>query len=153
MVSGVLYNHESPRRGDGFVTRKVCKAAAAIKCGSSEKLQLGEVNSLRDWGHAKDYVYGMWLALQVDHPTDYVFASGQTHSVQQFLELAFGKLGLDWRDHTQINPKLFRISESKNLVGDAAKAEKILDWKRSYDFEQLVDEMVGAELELTIQAK
>lgn len=153
LVNGVLYNHESPRRGDGFVTRKICKAAAAIKSGSSEKLQLGEVNSLRDWGHAKDYVYGMWLALQVDHPTDYVFASGQTHSVQQFLELAFGKLGLDWRDHTQINPKLFRISESKNLVGDAAKAEKILDWKRSYDFEQLVDEMVGAELELTIKAK
>ena len=151
-VNGVLYNHESPRRGDGFVTRKICKAAVAIKNGSSEKLQLGEINSLRDWGHAKDYVYGMWLALQVDHPTDYVFATGQTHSVQQFLELAFGKLGLEWRDHTQINPKLFRISESKNLVGDPAKAERLLDWKRNYDFEQLVDEMIAAELELSMHA-
>jgi len=152
-VNGILYNHESPRRGDGFVTRKISKAATAIKNGSLEKLKLGEIKSLRDWGHAKDYVYGMWLSLQAANPTDYIFATGQTHTVKKFIELTFSKLNLNWENHIEINPKLFRINESKNLVGDPSKAQRILGWKRKYDFEQLIDEMIASELELSSQPK
>jgi GDPmannose 4,6-dehydratase len=147
-VNGILYNHESPRRGDGFVTRKICRAAAAIKTGSLEKLHLGEVTSLRDWGHAKDYVHGMWLSLQADDPSDYIFASGKVHSVEHFLDLAFRKLGLNWKEYVEVDPHFFRVRESKNLVGDPAKAERVLGWERSYGFDDLIDEMISSEIYL-----
>ncbi|MEA3638318.1 MAG: GDP-mannose 4,6-dehydratase [Lamprobacter sp.] len=146
-VNGILYNHESPRRGEGFVTRKICRAAAAIKAGQQDKLMLGDTSAQRDWGHARDTVRGMWLSLQHDSADDYVFATGQLHSVQDVLEQAFHAVGLDWRAYVETDPGMLRPSESFNLVGDASKARARLGWEPEVSFEALIHEMTQAELE------
>ena len=146
-VNGILYNHESPRRGEGFVTRKICRAAAAIKAGQQDRLTLGDTSARRDWGHARDTVRGMWLALQHDSADDYVFATGQLHSVQDVLEHAFHALDLDWRAYVETDPSMLRPTESFNLVGDATKAHTLLGWKPEVSFEALISEMTKAELE------
>ena len=144
-VNGILYNHESPRRGENFVTRKICRAAADIKAGRQEKLKLGDTSARRDWGHARDYVRGMWLALQHETPGDYVFASGILHSVQDVLEQAFAAVGLDWRDRIETDPKLLRPVEPARLVGDAGKARRELGWAPETSFADLIREMTQAE--------
>jgi GDPmannose 4,6-dehydratase len=144
--NGILYNHESPRRGENFVTRKICRAAAAIKLGRQRELYLGDTSAQRDWGHALDYVRGMWMTLQ--HPTaeDFIFATGKLHRVQDVVEIAFQAVGLDWRQYLKTDQRLLRPTESQSLVGNPAKAEKILGWKREYTFEQLIAEMTECEL-------
>jgi GDPmannose 4,6-dehydratase len=144
--NGILYNHESPRRGENFVTRKICRAAAAIKVGKQKELSLGDTSARRDWGHAKDYVRGIWLTLQ--HPTaaDYVFATGETHSVQDVVEIAFRTVGLDWKQYLRRDARLIRPAESHDLVGDPLKAIRVLDWKRQYSFDQMIEEMTRSEL-------
>jgi len=146
--NGILFNHESPRRGETFVSRKITRAAARIKLGLQQKLYLGNLSARRDWGFAGDYVEAMWLMLQQDHPDDYVIATGQSHSVQEFLEQAFGLLELDWRQHLEVDPRYFRPSEVPALLGDASKAQEILGWKPRVGFPQLVKMMVEADLEL-----
>ena len=145
-TSGILYNHESPRRGFEFVTRKITSHVAKIKCGLADKLLLGNLDAKRDWGHAKDYVEAMWLMLQRDEPDDFVIATGKTWSVQQFVETAFARVGLDWKKHVEIDPRFFRPAEVQLLLGDPAKATAELGWKPSYTFQKLVDEMVDADL-------
>jgi GDPmannose 4,6-dehydratase len=145
-VNGILYNHESSRRGEHFVTRKICRAAAAIKQGKQDQLLLGNTAAQRDWGHARDYVRGMWLALQPDQPEDYIFATGRLHSVQEVVETAFRAAGLDWRRHVRRDPKLFRPVEPQRLVGNAARAGRLLHWQPSITFEQMITEMTQAEL-------
>jgi len=144
--SGILFNHESPRRGLEFVTRKVTHGAARIKLGMDEKLPLGNLESQRDWGYAGDYVRAMWLMLQQDQPGDYVVASGETHSVRELCELAFGYLGLDYRDHVVVDPRFLRPAEVDQLVGDAAKARRVLGWEPAVSFEELVRMMVEADV-------
>jgi GDPmannose 4,6-dehydratase len=146
--NGILFNHESPRRGETFVSRKITRAAARIKLGLQQKLYLGNLSARRDWGFAGDYVEAMWLMLQQEHPDDYVIATGQSHSVQEFLEQAFGLLELDWRQHLEVDPRYFRPSEVPALLGDASKAQEILGWKPRVGFPQLVKMMVEADLEL-----
>jgi GDPmannose 4,6-dehydratase len=146
--NGIMYNHESPRRGENFVTRKICRAAAAIKLGLQKELPLGDTSALRDWGHALDFVRGMWLALQHETPEDYVFATGQLHSVQQVVELAFATLDLACGEFIKKDPRLLRPSEPMRLVGNAAKASKLLGWKPEISFEDLIAEMTKAELRL-----
>lgn len=146
-VNGILYNHESPRRGEGFVTRKICRAAAAIKLGRQQQLQLGDLSGQRDWGHARDYVRGMWLALQHPVADDYVFATGILHSVEDVLAQAFGALGLDWRAHVESASHLARASEPVRLQGDASKARHQLGWAPTITFEAMIAEMTLAELE------
>jgi GDPmannose 4,6-dehydratase len=148
-VNGILYNHESPRRGEQFVTRKICRAAAAIKHGRQQELVLGNTDAQRDWGHARDYVRGMWLALQTDAAEDFVFATGRLHSVQDVVEIAFRVAGLDWRRHVRHDPKLFRPAEPQRLVGNAARAGHRLDWQPKISFEQMIAEMTEAELAAT----
>ena len=145
IVNGILYNHESPRRGENFVTRKICAAAAAIKTGKQRLLKIGNIYAQRDWGHANDYVRGMWLALQHSEPDDYIFATGQLHSVRDILDQAFGILDLDWQEFVQIDSDLLRPIESQQLVGDATKARKILGWVPQISFSQLITEMTYAE--------
>jgi GDPmannose 4,6-dehydratase len=145
-VNGILYNHESPRRGEQFVTRKICRAAAAIKAGKQKELVLGDTSAQRDWGHARDYVRGMWLALQHDSAEDFVFATGRLHSVQEVVEIAFRIADLDWRQHVKRDPKLFRPAEPHHLVGNAAKAKRLLNWQPETTFEQIITEMMEAEL-------
>jgi GDPmannose 4,6-dehydratase len=145
-VSGILFNHESPRRGREFVTRKVCRAAARIKAGLDRELRLGNLDSERDWGYAPDYVRAMWLMLQQPTPDDYVIATGRTHSVQRLVELAFARVGLDWRQHVIIDPALIRPAEVDQLVGDASKAKRALGWEPTVTFEEMVSLMVDAEL-------
>jgi GDPmannose 4,6-dehydratase len=146
-VSGILFNHESPRRGETFVTRKITRAVAAIKAGRQDKLFLGNLDAMRDWGFAPDYVEGMWLMLQADQPDDYVLATGETHTVREFCEHAFGHVGLDYQKYVEIDPRYFRPSEVDALLGDAAKAREKLGWKPKVTFEQLVKIMVDADVQ------
>lgn len=145
--NGILFNHESPRRGETFVTRKITIAAARIKLGVQDKLYLGNLDAKRDWGYAKDYVEAMWLILQQDEPDDYVIATGETHSVREFLEETFNYLDLDWRDHVEIDPKYFRPTEVDSLAGDSSKARKKLGWKPRVRFKELVKLMADADME------
>ncbi|SNQ62972.1 GDP-D-mannose dehydratase, NAD(P)-binding [Candidatus Methanoperedens nitroreducens] len=144
--NGILFNHESPRRGETFVTRKITMAAARIKLGVQDKLYLGNLDAKRDWGYAKDYVEAMWLMLQQDEPDDYVIATGETHSVREFLEETFNYLDIDWRNHVEIDPKYFRPTEVDSLAGDSSKARKKLGWKPVVRFEELVKLMIDADL-------
>jgi GDPmannose 4,6-dehydratase len=144
--NGVLFNHESERRGETFVTRKITRAAAAIKLGLQNKLYLGNLDAKRDWGHAKDFVEAMWLMLQRDEADDYVIATGETHSVREFLDEAFGRLDLDWKQFVEIDPRYFRPTEVDLLVGDASKARRKLGWEPKITFKELVRTMVDADL-------
>jgi GDPmannose 4,6-dehydratase len=146
-VSGMLFNHESPRRGLEFVTRKVTDGVARIKLGLADALQLGNLEARRDWGFAGDYVRAMWLMLQQTRPDDYVIASGVSHSVQELVEVAFAHAGLDWRKHVRLDPKLIRPAEVEHLVGDSTKARAQLGWAPSVDFDGLIKMMVDADLE------
>src|SRR5574341_354423 len=145
--NGILFNHESPRRGETFVTRKVTRAAARIKAGLVNKVYLGNLEAKRDWGYAKEYVEAMWLMLQQDQPEDYVIATGETHSVREFLDEAFSYAGLDWREHVVVDPKYFRPAEVDLLLGDATKARTILGWKPRVSFKELIRLMVDADME------
>jgi GDPmannose 4,6-dehydratase len=145
--SAIAFNHESPRRGLEFVTRKVTHQVARIKCGLSEKLLMGNLDSKRDWGFAGDYVWGMWLILQQSVPEDFVLATGNTHSVRDLLEAAFDAVGLDWQKYVEIDPKLIRPAEVDSLCGDAAKANDKLGWKPRVGFKELIKMMVEADLE------
>jgi GDPmannose 4,6-dehydratase len=145
-VSGILFNHESPRRGLEFVTRKVTDGVARIKLGLADHLSLGNLDAHRDWGFAGDYVRAMWMMLQQEQADDYVIATGQSHSVRQLVEAAFGHVGLEWQKYVRIDPALLRPAEVDHLVGDAAKAKRVLGWAPSITFEQLVAMMVDADL-------
>lgn len=145
--SGILFNHESPRRGIEFVTRKVTNAAARIKLGLQKELRLGNLDARRDWGFAGDYVKAMWLMMQQDKPDDYVVATGETHSVQDLVEVAFGHVGLNWRDYVVIDPKFVRPAEVDLLLGDCAKAKEKLGWRMEVNFEQLVKMMVESDIQ------
>ncbi len=144
--SGILFNHESPRRGIEFVTRKVTDGVARIKLGLGDKLMLGNRDAARDWGFAGDYVNAMWLMLQQDQPDDYVVATGEAHSVQELVELAFGHVGLDWQKHVGVDPRFLRPAEVDHLIGDPAKAKKQLGWEPTVDFKGLVHMMVDADM-------
>jgi len=146
-LSGILFNHESPRRGGEFVTRKITSAAAKIKLGIEKEIRLGNLEARRDWGHAMDYVRSMWLMLQQEAPEDYVIATGESHSVEEFLEAAFSCADLDYHDYLVIDEKLYRPSEVIVLQGDASKARKTLNWSPNLSFEELVKEMVESDLE------
>src|SRR5258705_4372578 len=146
-VSGILFNHEGPRRGHEFVTRKITSTVARVKLGLANELRLGNLEAKRDWGHASDYVRAMYLMLQQPEPDDYVIATGETHTVREFCELAFGKVGLDYRDYVRVDERFIRPAEVDLLIGDAQKARTQLGWKPEYTFEQLVKEMVAADLE------
>lgn len=146
--SGILFNHESPRRGLEFVTRKVTHAAAAIKLGLRHEVALGNLHAERDWGSAKDYVKAMWLMLQQDQPDDYVIATGRSHSVQYLVDVAFGCVNLDPSDHVRSDPQYLRLAEVERLVGDYSKARERLGWEPETTFEQLIAEMVDADLAL-----
>jgi GDPmannose 4,6-dehydratase len=146
-VSGILFNHESPRRGIEFVTRKVSEGVARIKLGLSDALSLGNLDAHRDWGFAGDYVRAMWLMLQQDRADDYVIATGASHSVRELVEIAFAHVGLDWKKHVTLDPKFLRPAEVDHLIGDAAKARKILRWTPTVDFGALVRMMVDADLQ------
>jgi len=146
--SGILFNHESPRRGLEFVTRKVTHAAAAIKLGLQEDLALGNLDAERDWGYARDYVEAMWLMLQRDAPEDYVIATGETHSVRELVNIAFDRVGLDPDKHVRIDERFLRPAEVEQLIGDSAKAREELGWKPRTTFEELVRLMVDADLEM-----
>jgi GDPmannose 4,6-dehydratase len=143
---GILFNHESPRRGETFVTRKISRAAARIKCGLEDKLYLGNLHAQRDWGYAPDYVEAMWLMLQQDEPDDYIIGTGVTHSVEEFVELAFNHVGLDWRQYVAVDPRYFRPSEVDTLQADPRKGRAKLKWRHRVEFEELVRIMVDAEL-------
>jgi GDPmannose 4,6-dehydratase len=145
-ASGILYNHESPRRGYEFVTRKITSHVAKIKLGLARELPLGNLEACRDWGHARDYVRAMWLMLQQDTPDDYVVATGRTHTVREFARLAFEQVGLDYREHVVTDPQFFRPAEVQLLLGDAAKARRVLGWEPTCSFEDLVKEMVEQDL-------
>ena len=147
ICSGILFNHESPRRGENFVTRKISRAVAEIKLGRRDKLALGNLDAKRDWGYAGDFVEAMWLMMQQDEPDDYVIATGETHSVREFLEEAFTLIGRDWRDHVEIDPKFFRPAEVDLLLGDPSKAREKLGWRPRVTFRELVRMMVEADLE------
>jgi GDPmannose 4,6-dehydratase len=145
--NGIFYPHESPRRGPQFVTRRVCRSAAAIKLGLESVLLLGDIAAQRDWGDARDYVRGMWLALQHSSPEDYVFSTGVLHSVQDLVEIAFSSLGLDWKSHIRIDPNFDRPLDSRRLMGDSGKAKRLLGWEPQSSFSGLIREMVQTELE------
>jgi len=146
--NGILFNHESERRGENFVTRKITRAAGRIKVGLQKKLYLGNLDAKRDWGYAKDYVEAMWLMLQQDVPDDYVIATGESYSVREFLEMVFACLNLDWREYVEVNPYYFRPTEVAYLLGDAGKARKKLNWSPRVNFKQLVKIMTDYDLEL-----
>jgi GDPmannose 4,6-dehydratase len=146
-VSGMLFNHESPRRGLEFVTRKVTDGVARIKAGLADTLSLGNLDAHRDWGFAGDYVEAMWLMLQQERAEDYVIATGVSHSVRELVEVAFGHAGLDWAQHVRLDSKLIRPAEVEHLVGDSTKAHRQLGWQPSVDFSALVRMMVDADLE------
>ncbi len=147
-VNGILFNHESPRRGETFVTRKVTRAATRIKLGLQEKLYLGNLDAERDWGFAGDFVEAMWLMLQQDEPDDYVVSTGEKHSVRDLCIAAFGELDLNWEDYVEIDPRYFRPTEVDELQGDATKARTVLGWKPKVHFGELVTMMVESDLEL-----
>jgi GDPmannose 4,6-dehydratase len=144
--SGILYNHESPRRGFEFVTRKITSHAARIKLGLAKEVHLGNLEAKRDWGHARDYVRAMWLMLQQDHLDDYVIATGQQHSVREFAEVAFLSVGLNYQDYVVVDPQLLRPADVERLLGDASRAKKQLGWSSRIAFPELVQEMVEADL-------
>jgi len=146
-VNGILFNHESPRRGETFVTRKITRAVARIKFGLQKKLYLGNLEARRDWGYAPDYVEAMWLMLQQDTPEDLVIATGEAHSVRDFLEEAFSHADLDWREYVEIDPKYFRPTEVDYLLGDATRARRILGWEPRVSFRELVRLMVDADIQ------
>lgn len=151
--NGILFNHESPRRGETFVTRKITRAAARIKLGLQDKLYLGNLDAKRDWGFAADYVKAMWLMLQQDKPDDYVIATGQNHSVREFLDEVFGCLELDWKKYVKIDTRYFRPSEVDILLGDASKAAKILKWQPTVTFRELAKMMTDADMKLAMDEK
>ncbi len=144
--SGILFNHESPRRGETFVTRKITRAVARIKAGLQKKLYLGNLDAKRDWGYAREYVDAMWLMLQQDKPDDYVIATGETHSVEEFLTEAFSRVNLDWREYVELDPKYLRPAEVDLLTGDASKAKRLLGWESKVTFTELVRLMVDADI-------
>ncbi|MFL5971404.1 MAG: GDP-mannose 4,6-dehydratase [Gaiellaceae bacterium] len=146
-VSGILFNHESPRRGLEFVTRKISDGVARIKLGLADELRLGNLDAERDWGYAADYVDAMWRMLQQDEPDDYLVATGETHSVREFAEIAFGRVGLDWEQHVKTDPEFLRPAEVDQLVGYPAKAKSDLGWEPRHSFRELVEMMVDADLE------
>jgi len=146
--SGILFNHESPRRGHEFVTRRISSGVARIRAGRAKQLRLGNLEAKRDWGHAREYVQAMWLMLQQPEPDDYVVATGETHSVREFAELAFGLAGMDYKEHVVIDPELYRPAEVNLLLGDASKARRQLGWTHQVSFEQLVREMVENDCRL-----
>ena len=150
---GILFNHESPRRGESFVTRKITRAVGRIKSGLQKTLRLGNLDAKRDWGFAGDYVEAMWMMLQGSQPNDFVIATGVTHSVKEFCERAFARVGLDYRDFVEIDPRDFRPAEVDVLLGDASRAKEVLKWTPNVSFEMLVDMMVDADLELALQEK
>jgi GDPmannose 4,6-dehydratase len=145
--NGILFNHESPRRGETFVTRKITRAVAAIKAGLQDRLYMGNLDARRDWGYAPEYVEAMWLMVQQDAPSDYVIATGETHSVREFLEVAFSYVGLDWQQYVEINQRYFRPAEVDLLMGDASKANQLLGWQPKVGFEALVRLMVDADMQ------
>ncbi len=145
-VSGILFNHESPRRGLEFVTRKVTDGVARIKLGLAESLSLGNLDAKRDWGFAGDYVRAMWMMLQQDRADDYVIATGESHSVRELVAVAFGHVGLDWQKYVRLDPKFLRPAEVDHLIGDASKARATLGWTPDVDFSRLVTMMVDADL-------
>jgi GDPmannose 4,6-dehydratase len=151
--NGILFNHESPRRGETFVTRKITRAATRIKLGLQDKLYLGNLDAKRDWGFAGDYVETMWLMLQQDKPDDYVIATGETHSVREFLDEVFGYLGLDWQEYVGIDPRYYRPSEVDFLQGDSSKARKILKWEPKVTFKELARMMTDADMKLAEDEK
>lgn len=151
--NGILFNHESPRRGETFVTRKITRAAARIKLGLQKKIFMGNLDAQRDWGFAPEYVEAMWRMLQADHADDYVVATGETHSVREFLEEAFGHLGMDWKEHVEIDPRYFRPAEVDLLIGDPTKAKQKLGWQPQTTFKGLVQIMVDADLKLAHMEK
>jgi GDPmannose 4,6-dehydratase len=146
--NGILFNHESPRRGENFVTRKISRGVAAIKLGLTKTLALGNLDAKRDWGYAKDYVRAMWMMLQCDKPDDYVIATGETHTVREFCEIAFAHAGLDWHEHVVVDPMYLRPTEVDSLLGDPSKAKRDLGWEATTAFVPLVKLMVDADLEL-----
>jgi GDPmannose 4,6-dehydratase len=153
ICNGILFNHESPRRGETFVTRKITRAVGRIKLGLQRKLYLGNLEAKRDWGYAGDYVEAMWRMLQREEPDDYVIATGESHSVREFCEEAFGLVGLDWREHVEVDPRYFRPTEVAELRGNAGKAEEKLGWRPRIGFQDLVRMMVEHDLELARQEK
>jgi GDPmannose 4,6-dehydratase len=146
--NGILFNHESPRRGETFVTRKITRAVAHIKAGLQKKLYLGNLDAKRDWGDAREYVEAMWLMLQQDKPDDYVIATNETHSIREFLDVAFGHVGLDWKQYVEIDPRYYRPSEVDLLIGDYSKAKRVLGWSPKTKFKDLVTHMVDADIKL-----
>jgi GDPmannose 4,6-dehydratase len=152
-TNGILFNHESPRRGETFVTRKITRAATQIKLGLKNKLFLGNLEAKRDWGFAGDFVEAMWLMLQQDKPDDYVIATGETHSVREFTEKVFIRLDLDYNKYVSIDPRYFRPTEVDVLLGDASKAKKALGWKPTVTFDALIDMMIAADMELAKKEK
>jgi GDPmannose 4,6-dehydratase len=146
--NGILFNHESPRRGETFVTRKITRAVSRISKGLQKKLYLGNLDAKRDWGYAKDYVEGMWLMLQQPYPDDYVLATGETHTIREFCEEAFGYVGLDYKDYVEVDPRYFRPSEVDLLIGDSIKAQRILGWEPKVKFKELVKIMMDEDLKL-----
>ncbi|MEH1773068.1 GDP-mannose 4,6-dehydratase [Nostoc sp.] len=145
--NGILFNHESPRRGETFVTRKITRAVAGIVAGKQKKIYMGNLDAKRDWGYAKDYIKAMWLMLQKDQPDDYVISTGETHSVREFLELAFSYVNLNWQDYVEFDERYLRPSEVELLIGDSTKARQNLGWTPSVTFEELVSLMVEADLQ------
>jgi len=151
--NGILFNHESPRRGETFVTRKITRAATRIKLGLQDRLYLGNLDAKRDWGFAGDYVEMMWLMLQADKPDDYVIATGESHSVREFLEEVFGYLDLDWQKYVEIDPRYFRPTEVDCLLGDAGKAKRVLGWEPKVEFVELAKMMTDADMEIAKREK
>jgi GDPmannose 4,6-dehydratase len=151
--NGILFNHESERRGETFVTRKITRAASRIKLGMQEKLFLGNLDAVRDWGHAADYVEAMWLMLQQEEPQDLVIATGEAHAVREFVAATFERLGLDWQEFVATDPRYFRPTEVEHLHGDPSRAKALLGWKPRVSFDELVARMVDHDLELARQEK
>lgn len=145
--NGILFNHESPRRGRTFVTRKITRAAIDVVSGRSKELLLGNLNAKRDWGYAKEYVEAMWLMLQHSEPTDYVIATGESHTIQELLDVAFTRVGLNWRDYVGVDERYYRPTEVDTLLGDASKAKQVLGWEPKIKFKELIELMVDAEWE------
>jgi GDPmannose 4,6-dehydratase len=146
--NGILFNHESERRGETFVSRKITRAATRIKLGLQQKLYMGNLDACRDWGYARDYVEAMWLMMQAEEPDDYVIATGETHSVREFLEETFGYLGLDWEQYVEIDPRYFRPAEVDLLLGDPTKAKTVLGWRPKVSFKELVRIMTDSDMRL-----
>ena len=144
-VNGIMFNHESARRGENFVTRKICRAAAAIKLGQQKELMLGDTSAKRDWGYAPDFVRGMWLSLQHETAEDYVFATGRLHSVQDVVETAFAAMNLEWQQHVSKDNRLLRPAEPQRLLGNPTKARRLLNWEPSVTFKQMIEDMTRAE--------